>query len=125
MKRVVGPHELGRHTSDNGERLISFASDNEMFISNIFFHTSASIKHHGTILTQHPSHEDYVLVKERMMSSVLDTRVRRGRDMDSDRWLVVTPIRLSLVKKTTILRRQRFDVELLLQEQRKADCGDH
>ena len=28
MKRVVGPHRLGRRTSDNGERLISFADAN-------------------------------------------------------------------------------------------------
>ena len=34
---------------------------------------------------------------------------------------MVTPIWLRLTKKTRILRRQQFDVELLLQEQRKAD----
>ena len=39
--------------------------------------------------------------------------------MDSDHRLVVTPIRLKLMKTTMIPR--RFDVELLLQEQRKAD----
>ena len=55
------------------------------------------------------------------MSSVLDTRVHRGGDMDSDHRLVVIPIWLRLTKKTTIPRRQRFDVELLLQEQKKAD----
>ena len=48
------------------------------------------------------------------MSSVLDTRVHRGGDMESDHQLVVTPIRLRLMKKTRILRRQQFDVELLL-----------
>ena len=41
--------------------------------------------------------------------------------MDSDHRLVVTPIRLRLTKRTRIPRRQQFDVELLLQEQRKAD----
>ncbi len=55
------------------------------------------------------------------MSSVLDTRVHRVGDMDSDHRLVITPIRLKLTKKTTVPRRQQFDVELLLQEQRKAD----
>ena len=50
-----------------------------------FFHTSASIKHHSSSpgpISQ-PSLKDYVLVKERMMSSVLDTRVHRVGDMNS------------------------------------------
>ena len=124
MKRVVGPHGLGRRTSDNGERLISFANANGMCISNTFFPHKrihqASWYPPGP--TSKPSLKDYVLVKERMMSSVLDTRVHRGEDMDSDHWLVVTPIlRLRLTKKTRVLRRQQFDVEHLLQEQRKAD----
>ena len=55
------------------------------------------------------------------MPSVLDTRVHRGGDMDSDHQLVVTSIRLRLTKITRILRRQQFDVELLLQDQRKAE----
>ena len=46
---------LGRHTSDNRERLVSFASANGMCIANTFFHTSASIKHHGIPLAQDPS----------------------------------------------------------------------
>ena len=52
------------------------------------------------------------------MSSVLDTR---GGDMDSDHRLVVTPTRMRVTKKTRILRKQQVDVEVLLQEQRKAD----
>ena len=116
MKRVVGPHGLGRRTSDNGERLISFANANGMCISNTFFPHKrihqASWYPPGP--TSKPSLKDYVLVKERMMSSVLDTRVHRGGGMDSDHRLVVTPIRLRLTKKTRILRRQQFDVVLLL-----------
>ena len=42
--------------------------------------------------------------------------------MDSDHRLVVTPIRLKLMKKTVNpRRRQCFDVELLLQDQRRMD----
>ena len=57
------------------------------------------------------------------MPSVLDTRVHRARDMDSDHRLVVTPIYMAKIDKEDyrMLRRQQFDVELLLQEQRKAD----
>ena len=41
--------------------------------------------------------------------------------MDSDHQLVVTSKWLKLMKKIMIPRRQRFDVELMLQEQKKAD----
>ena len=41
--------------------------------------------------------------------------------MDSDHRLVVTPIQLRLTKKTRMLWRQQFDVELVLQDQKKAD----
>ena len=96
---------------------------NGMCISNTFFPHKhihqASWYPPGP--TSKPSLKDYVLIKERMMPSVLDTRVHRGGDMDSDYQLVVTPIRLRLTKKTRLLRRQQFDVELLLQDQRKAD----
>ena len=95
MKRVVGPHRLGRRTSDNVERLISFANANGMCIFNTFFPHKCIHQASWYPLAQHPSQAlrtTYVLVKERMMSSVLDTRVHRGGDMDSDHWLVVTPI---------------------------------
>ena len=36
-KRDIGPYGLGRHTSDNSERLVSFASANGMCMSNTFF----------------------------------------------------------------------------------------
>ena len=52
VRGVVGLYGLWRHTSDNGERLVSFASANGMCIANTFFHTSASIKHHGIPLNQ-------------------------------------------------------------------------
>ena len=55
VRGVVGPYGLGRHTSDNGERLVSFTSANGMCIANTFFHTSTCIKHHGIPLTQGPS----------------------------------------------------------------------
>ena len=55
MKRVVESHGVGRCTSDNGERHVSFASANGMCISNTFFHTSTSIKHRDLLLAKHPS----------------------------------------------------------------------
>ena len=37
VQGVVGSHELGRKTNDNGERLVSFATSNGMCITNTLF----------------------------------------------------------------------------------------
>ena len=124
VKGVVGPYGLGNRTSDNGERLVSFASTHGLCITNTFFphkriHTASW---YPPDPRSRPSLKDYVLVKHRMRSSILDTRVHRGADMDSDHRLVITSIRLKLLKKArNQRRRQCFNVELLLQDQRRSD----
>ena len=62
VRGVVGPYGLGRHTSDNGVRLVSLASANGCASLTPFYHKSASIKHHGIPLAQGPSQalKDYV-----------------------------------------------------------------
>ena len=37
VKGVVGPHALGRKTSSNGEKLVSFASAHGMCVTNTVF----------------------------------------------------------------------------------------
>ena len=74
---VVGPHALGRRTSENGERLLSFATVRGMCVTNTVFP-------HKRIHQQswyppnpraQPNLKDYVLVRQRLRPSVLDTRV--------------------------------------------------
>ena len=55
------------------------------------------------------------------MASVLDTRVFRGADIDSDHRLVVTSIRLKLQKKHKEKRGRHFDVKLLQENSTKAN----
>ena len=56
MKRVDGPHGLGRRTSDNGERLIFFANANGMGISKTPFFPHKRIHQASWYpLAQHPS----------------------------------------------------------------------
>ena len=123
MQGVVGPHGLGRQTSDNGKRLVAFASANGLCITNtIFPHKHI---HQATWYPPDPrakpSLKDYVLVKQRLRPSVLDTRVHRGGDLDSDHRLVVVSLRLKLKRKGTHGPRKRFEVELLKQAERRAD----
>ena len=60
--------------------------------------------------------KDFILVKRRLNPSVLDTRVFRGADIDSDHRLVVCKVKLKWKKKT---RRgmKRINVEMLREEE--------
>ena len=98
---VVGPYGLGSRASNNGERLVSFACANDLCVTITFFpHIHI---HQATWYPPDPSRapslKDYILVKPRLMASVLDTRVFRGADIDSDHRLVVMSIRLKLQQK--------------------------
>ena len=49
---VVGPHGLSRWTNEIGERLVSFASSNDLTITNSLFPQRGTIKHPGIHQTQ-------------------------------------------------------------------------
>ena len=123
MHGVVGPYGLESTTSDNGERLVSFACANGLCLTNTFF--AHKRIHQASWYPPDPSKpptlKDYILVKQMMMSSVLDTRVYRGGDIDSDHRLVITSMQLKLHKKPKEKRGRRFDVKLLQEISIKAD----
>ena len=83
--KVVGPHGLASGDSDNGERLVAFASAHDMTITNTMF--SHKRIHQATWyppnLKAAPSIKDFILVKRRLSPSMVDTRVYRGADIDT------------------------------------------
>ena len=116
VQGVVGPHGLGRQTSNNGKRLVAFASANGLCITNtVFPHKQI---HQATWYPpdpkNKPSLKDYMLVKHRLRPSVLDTCIHRGGDLDSDHRLVVV-LWLKLKRKGTHRPSKRFEAELLKQ----------
>ena len=120
---VVGNHLLGGQTSDNGERLVSFASVNGLCITNTFFPHKQI--HQATWYPPdaraRPSTKDFVLVKQRLQPSVLDTRVYRGADLDSDHRLVIVSLRPKLAKRRKQQQKKGFDTELLQQIDQRAE----
>ena len=60
-----------------------------------------------------PSLKDYILVRQRMRSFILDTRVYRGADINSDHRLVVTSIVLKLNRPKKKSMKSKFNVGLL------------
>ena len=101
VEGVVGPHGLSRWTNDNGERLVSFASSNDLTITNSLFPHKRihQASWYPPNLRDQPHLKDYVPVRHRLRPSVLDTRVYRGTDIDSDHQLVIASFRLKLAKK--------------------------
>ena len=118
---MVGPHGLAPGDSDNGERLVAFASAHDMTITNTMFPHKRI--HQATWYPPNPkaapSIKDFILVKGRLSPSVVDARVYRGADIDSDHRLVVCKVKLKWKKKT---RREmkRINVEVLKEEEARA-----
>ena len=82
VEGVVGHHGLSRRTKDNGERLVSFASSNDLTISLFPHKRIHQASWYPPNPRAQPSLKDYVLVIRRLPQSVLDTRVYRGADIE-------------------------------------------
>ena len=110
VEGVVGPHGLSRGTNDNGERLVSFASGNDLTITNSLFPHKCihQASWYPPNSRAQPSLKDYVPVRCQLRLSVLDTWVHRGADIDSDHRLVIVSFRLKLEKK---VKCRIFDVQ--------------
>ena len=117
VQGVTGPHGLSRRTIDNGDRLVSFASSNDLTITNTLFPHKRihQASWYPPNPRAQPSLKDFVLVRRRLRPSVLDTRLYRGADIDSDHRLVIASFRLKLTKKVKCRKGKFFDVQCLKQ----------
>ena len=113
----------GRRTSSNGEKLVSFASAHGMCVTNTVFPHKCIYQHswYPPKPKAQASLKEYILVRQRLRLSVLDTRVFRGTDLDSDHRLVVMSLLLKLKKKPRQRLGKSFDVCLLKQMERRAE----
>ena len=112
---VTGPYALGQQSSDNGERLLSFATTHGLCVTNTMFQHKQihQASWYPPNAKAQPSLKDYILVRQRMRSFILDTRVYRGADIDSDHRLVVTSIILKLNRHKKKSMKSKFNVSLL------------
>jgi exonuclease III len=111
---------LGKYTrgmvNDNGTRLLSFACNNNLRITNTFFRHR--LKH---VLTwRSPSGKDkstidFVMISNRFASSIVDTRVYRSADCSSDHHLLLSKFKLRLRSVKNISRSVRLDWSVLKQ----------
>lgn len=110
-KTVVGMHgETVRN--NNGERMLDFCIINRLIITNTFFEHKDIHKYTREIKSRNEkSIIDYILVEEDNRQIVLDTKVRRGPEIDSDHYLVITKLREELEEKNEHKRDKVIEYE--------------
>jgi len=100
----------------NGHRLKDFASVNELKITNTFFRHKQTHKMTWSA-RGYRSVIDYILTNKKLLPSVQDTKVFRGYDVTTDRYLLISKICLPQKGYTFIKRSPRqeevFRVHLL------------
>jgi exonuclease III len=119
-ERTMGVHGLGVQ-NDNGERLCEFCQMNGLVITGTLFphkdiHKATWVSADGRVKNQ----IGYLLISGQWRSSVLDSRVQRGADVNSDHYLVRNRIRLRLsTHRNKNKVKSRLDVERLRDEETK------
>ena len=112
---VMGSH--GEATlNQNGKTLIEFCSYNKLKICNTFF-PHRDIHKYTWAARGSRSIIDYVLTNEKLFKIVHDTRVYRGKDIQSDHFLLITkiavPARWRKLVRTNLTPINVFKVNLL------------
>ena len=101
--------------NENGVKLLDFCALNGLVITNTLFQHRACHQHTWF----HPAESsngghvlDYVLVNQRFITSILDTRVYRKTHLQSDHRLVISKVRLKLkAKRRRMQMEPRYQVD--------------
>ena len=98
--KIIGKHGLGER-NERGDSLEDFCQSNDLIVGNTFFQ-----QHPRRLWTWRSpggnvkNQIDYVLIKRRWRSSLLNVRTRPGADCGSDHQLLIAHLKLKLkVKK--------------------------
>ena len=112
---AIGLHSLHEESNDNGVRIATLALQNNLIIGGTVF--PHKIIHKGT--WNSPDNNtvnqiDHILIKKKFRSALLDTRVYRAADCDSDHMLVVGKVKVKQKSRRTVTtRKDRIDIESL------------
>lgn len=113
-KNVTGGNSKHLVSNENGVKLIQFAVENDMTIMSTFFNRKDIYK--GTWISpdgRTVNQIDHMLIENRHVKSVKNTRSYRGANAESDHFMVRTKMCQELPKKTanTNKRRRKYDIQ--------------
>ena len=107
----MGKHGLGQR-NDNGRRLMELCCERNFVVGGTLFphkesHKATWVSPSGKVHNQ----IDHVIINSKWRSSLLDVRVKRGADINSDHHLVVGSVRLKVAapRRSALQAKSRFD----------------
>ena len=103
MRSLVGPYGLGIR-NERGERLLEFCVDNDMTVCNTLFQHHARRRYTWISPGDRVRNQiDFILVRQRWRTSILDCKTFPGADCGSDHNLLAMKMRIKL----KIIKRNR------------------
>ncbi|XP_044766617.1 craniofacial development protein 2-like [Coccinella septempunctata] len=93
FESVMGP--FGEETrNNNGERMLDFCLLNDLIITNTLFQHKDIHKYTREVRSRgEKSIIDYILIQKEKRSTIMDTRVRRGPEIGSDHYVVMSKLK--------------------------------
>jgi hypothetical protein len=116
IKPTIGNESLQQDSSDNGVKIVNFATSKNLVKSTMFQHQN--IHKYTWTSTDGQTHNqiDHILVDRRWRSCILDVRSFMGADCDTDYYLVVAKVRERLAvrkQETQKIDREKFNLRKL------------
>ena len=113
---AIGPYGLGER-NPRGDRLEDFAVENDLVIANTLFQHPKRRLYTWTSPDGNTRNQiDFILIKRKWRTSVLNVKTFPGADCDTDHELLSMSIRLKAVKQNADHRPIRFDFEAVANE---------
>ena len=107
---AIGPHGLGER-NERGDRLVDFATANEMVIANTLFKQHRRRLYTWTSPDGNTRNQiDYFCIDERWKTSVVNTKTLPGADCGSDHELLVMSMRVKIKKTKAAKHPIRYDM---------------
>lgn len=92
-KEVIGKHGE-KIRNNNGKRMLDFCILHNLLVTNTFYEHKDIHKYTRVVESRNEkSIIDYILIEKNNRSAVMDTKVRRGPEIGSDHYLLITKIR--------------------------------